>query len=825
MQVSLKWLNELVDLSNISVEQIAHELTMSGLEVEEIEEVKPKFTNIITAKIEKIDNHPNSDHLHLVTVNTGHEIKTVVCGAQNIAVGQIIPYASVGSKVLDRKTGEQFELTPATIRGVESQGMLCSDDELGVSDRNYQEEDGILVLNGIFPNVGIGVDVENVLGFEKDYIIHTAPTANRGDQMSVIGIARELSALFDRPLKTPELKDLPAIPAAFKVEIKDEDVCKYYSVSILKGINIKPSPDWMQKRIAASGMRAINNVVDITNYVMLEYGTPLHAFDYDKLNGYLCVRRANEGETLVTLDETERKLTNDTVVIATEKEPVCLGGVFGGFNSEIDNNSKNVALEAAYFTPKSNRKSARSVGYRSDACARYERGVDIEAVKLGAIRAVELLEKYADAKFEGFAETGNNKLEPTDITLRFAQIKRILGCEIEISKCLSILEKLGFSILGKNEAACKVRVPSFRADDVTREIDLIEEIARINGYDQITPTLPNRAGIADISQAEKTIDTIHNLMRASGLNELQTSSLIGEPLLKQFNITFDPDKAVYVENPASEDFTMLRQTLMASLLNCMKYNYDNGQKDFWGYEIGRSYLKISEPDEKFSGVKETLTLAGVITGNIQNSLWQQTGDVDFYTIKGIVDKILSELGLTRRIKIGIMADSALADSHKCLHPYKTAVLTLLGKQPQIIGYYGEIHPELKTKLKLNQNAYLFKLDLNAIIESVNETVVKYKKLPQFPEVQRDLAVIVPSETTWDELEKIIKKGITNNIFNGCEIFDVYEGEHVAEGFKSVAFRIKMQDANSTMTDDVIETQMANLRSVLKKNMPDLSFRE
>ena len=387
------------------------------------------------------------------------------------------------------------------------------------------------------------------------------------------------------------------------------------------------------------------------------------------------------------------------------------------------------------------------------------------------------------------------------------------------------MEKLGFEILGKNESACKVRVPSFRAGDVTRECDLIEEIARINGYDKITPTLPNRAGTAEISISEKVIGKIHNLMMGAGLNELQTSSLIGEPLLKQFGIPYDKEKAVFVNNPASEDYTMLRQTLIASMLNCMKYNYDNGQKDFWGYEVGRSYVKVAEADEKNSGVKETQTLAGVITGNVQNSLWQATGEVDFYTVKGIVDKVLEEFGLTRRIKFALLADSPLAESHKCLHPYKSAVLTMLGKKPEIIGYYGEIHPELKNKLKLNQNAYLFKLDLDMLISAVNESTVRYKKLPQFPEVQRDLAVIVPAATTWDELEKVIKKGVDNKVFNGCEVFDVYQGEHVTEGFKSVAFRIRLQDANSTMTDEAIEAQMANVRAVLKKNMADLSFRE
>ena len=824
MQISLNWLNELVDLSDLDVAQVAHELTMSGLEVEEVEEVRPKFTNIITAKIEKIDNHPNSDHLHLVTVNTGSGLKTVVCGAQNIEVGQVIPYASVGSKVLDRKTGEQFELTPAVIRGVESQGMLCSDDELGVADRNYQEEDGILILNRLFPNVGLGLNVENVLGFEKDYILHTAPTANRGDEMSVIGVARELSALFNRPMKF-EYASRETFPADFKVEIKDNDVCKYYSIGIIKDAVIKPSPEWMQKRLVSSGIRAINNIVDITNYVLLEYGTPLHAFDLDKLNGYLCVRRAEEGETLVTLDEVERKLTRDTVVIATEKEPVCLGGVFGGANSEIDENTKNIALEAAYFTPQSNRKSARSVGYRSDACARFERGIDIEAVKPGLLRAVELLEKYADAKFEGMVETGVNELEPVQITIRYPQVKRLLGCDIDPAKCLSILEKLGFKILGKNEIACKVEVPSFRANDVTRECDLIEEIARINGYDQITPTLPSRLATAEVSHAEKVISRVRHIMSGEGLNEIQTSSLIGEPLLKQFNVSFNKDKAIYVQNPASEDFTMLRQTLMASILQCLKYNYDNGQKDFWAYEIGRSYVKISEPDEKNPGVKETQILSGVITGNIQNSLWQNTGEVDFYTVKGIVDKILEDFNLTRRIKFELLADSEIAETHKCMHPYKSAVLTLLGKKPEIVGYYGEIHPELKNKMKLNQNAYVFKLDLDLFINAVNPGIPRFKKLPQYPEVQRDLAVIVPSETTWDDLAKVVKKGIDNKVFTGCEVFDVYQGEHVQEGFKSVAFRIKMQDENATMTDEAIETQMANLRSTLKKALPELSFRE
>ena len=826
MQVSINWLNELVDLSDIEVSQIAHELTMSGLEVEAVEEVQPSFTNIITVKIEKIDNHPNSDHLHLVTVNTGSGVKTVVCGAQNIAVGQIVPYASVGSKVLDRKTGEQFELTPAVIRGVESQGMLCSADELGVSERNYQQEDGILVLNRIFPDVQIGVDVKDVLGFEKDTVIDVAPTANRGDQMSVIGVARELSALFNKPLKLNPIectKDLTT--DKFKVEILDKDVCKYYSVGLLKNIKIKSSPDWMQKRLIASGIRAINNVVDITNYVMLEYGCPLHAFDADKLDGYLCVRRAKEGEKITTLDGVERDLTNDSVLIATQDKGVCLAGVFGGENSEIDDNTTSMVLEAAYFTPVSNRKSSRSVGYRSEASARFERGIDIEAVKPALMRAMQLLVQYADAEVIGVVEDGVNKLEPLEITLRYPQIKRILGCDIEAEKCDSILEKLGFEKLGGNPVAAKFSVPSFRAYDVTREIDLIEEISRINGFDKISPTLPPKSQLPEISLEEKVLKKVHQLMLSAGLTEIQTSSLIGKSLLDKFKIDYDDENAVKVANAASEEYSMLRQGLAASVLNCMKNNFDNGQKTFWAYEIGKTYIKVAPADEKNTGVKETRVLEGVITGEVQNSKWEVKTPTDFFYVKGIVENLLTELDVMRRIKIVPIEQTELAKTHNVLHPYRTGVLLLLGKKPQPIGYFGQLHPTVEDKLKLNQHAFLFKVDLTEIIGAVKESVPRFKHIPQYPEVRRDIAFIINEDVSFDDIQRVIKGAVKQNIFNGSEIFDVYQGEHVEEGFKSVAFRIKMQDENATLTDEIIEQQMQSVREKLQKTYAQISFRE
>ena len=721
---------------------------------------------------------------------------------------------------MDRKTGEQFELTPAVIRGVESQGMLCSDDELGVSGRNYQQEDGILILNNIFPDVKIGEDVKDVLGFEKDTVLDVAPTANRGDQMSILGVARELCALFNKPLKFNPIectKDLTT--DKFKVEISDKDVCKYYSLGLLKNIKIKPSPDWMQKRLEASGMRAINNVVDITNYVMLEYGCPMHAFDADKLDGYLCVRRAKEGEKLTTLDGVERDLTNESVLIATKDKGVCLAGVFGGENSEIDENSTSLALEAAYFTPVSNRKSSRSVGYRSEASARYERGIDIEAIKPALMRAMQLLTDYADAQVVGVVETGENKLPPIEITLRYPQIKRILGCEIEPEKCINILEKLGFKKLGGNDMAAKFLVPSFRANDVTREIDLIEEIARINGMDKITPTLPS------ITKEERVVSIINEMMLSSGLTEIQTSSLIGKSLLDKFKMTYDDENAVKVLHPASEEYSMLRQNMAVSVLNCMKNNFDNGQKTLWAYEIGKTYIKNGEADEKHTGVKETRVLEGILTGEIQNSKWEVKIPVSIYYVKGILENLFDELEVSRRIKYVSLDETDLVSKYNILHPYRTGVVILLGKKPLPIGYFGELHPTLVDKLKLNQKAYLFNLNLDELINAVKESVPRFKHIPQYPEVRRDIAFIINDDVTCADIEKVIKTSVKQNIFKGVEIFDIYQGEHIDAGFKSVAFRIKMQYDNATLTDEIIDAQMQSVREKLQKTYAQITFRE
>ena len=821
MQVSYEWLNEFVDLAGISPEEISHNLTMSGLEVEEIEYKKPAFTNIRTAKIVKIENHPNADKLHLVTLDIGGLEKRVVCGAQNIEVGQIIPYASVGSRVLDRKTGESFELTPAVIRGVESQGMLCSQDELGLT--GLQDEDGILILNRLYDNVELNLPLEKLMNLSDEIIFHVAPTANRGDEMSVIGIARELSALFNRKMKFKKLDFDYEELSDFKVEIKNDEICKFYSVGVLKNLKIKSSPDFIQRRIIASGMRPINNIVDITNYVMLEYGTPQHAFDYDKLNKYLCVRYAENSETIVTIDGVERKLVpNQSVVIASETKPVCIAGVFGGLNSEIDSNTKNIALEAAYFTSHTNRKSAHSVGYRSEASSRYERGVDIEMVLPALYRSIELLQKYADAEFVGIAKCGQDKLTPIEITLRNSEIKRILGIEIEQSRCIEILENLGFKLLGKNEIAAKFVVPSYRYNDVTREIDLIEEISRIEGFDKINPEIPNISQGADISFDTRTVKIINETMLAYGFDEIVTGSLVGKNLCKTYLQPLDESAAITVLNPHSEDYTTLRQWLMPSLLDVVKNNFDNGQKNFRLYEIGKTYIKKSQPTEDYSGALEIRKLSGCLFGSVENALYKKNID-DFYTLKGILESLFEKLNLSKRIVFSPLNEAEIS-AFEFLHPAQSATVSILGKNRESIGYIGKLHPVLSDKLKFNQPLYVFEINLEEVIAAMSPSVVKFKKIPVYGSVQRDIAFITDKNTTVEEVYKVIKKSADKNILKSVKVFDIYEGKGIDEGKKSLAFRVTLQDENKTLTDDIIQGEVNKIKSGLEKNIIGLILR-
>lgn len=823
MLVSIEWLSNLVDINGIEPEDIANALTMSGLEVEEIQYIKPKFSSVFTGKIIEIVPHPDAEKLQLATVDYGKGTQRVVCGASNIKVGQTIPFAIEGASVYSRKDGAEFILKKVKIRGQESSGMICSAAELCLEGPEFEPfSDGIVVFSDMDrfkdTTIDLGIPVESLLGIKVDVVLHTAPTANRGDLMCMRGIAREVSALFNRNIY-PETIDLGYNPdlseEKFDVSIFDHDTCKFYALGLVKDVKIKKSPDWIIRRLEASGMRSINNVVDITNYVMLEYGQPLHAFDYNKLpEKSLCVRRANDGETITTLDGTSRNLSAENVLIATPTTPVALAGVMGDQTSEVDNMTTSLALESAYFTPYTNRRSSRASGLRTEACARFERGVDIKFVKIALEKVLCLLKDLADAKVIGLFVTGNDEFEPLKVDLRFNQVKRILGIDIPKYKCIEILKNLGFKLIDQNADVAKFMVPSYRTQDVSREIDLIEEISRIYGYHEIIETIPKRTQLPCLPEEDILSKQIKLLLQGSGMNEIITSSLVGYPLLNWCSIPINENSTVKVTNPQSDEYTMLRQSMVPSLLQVIKLNIDRDIKDVWVFEIGKTYFITRQPSQKDPGVDEKLVLAGAISGDIGQGKWHTQNNVDFFYLKGILENLFDSLGLLKRLSFTPASDI------NYLHPARSAYIEVLGKQKQsgndkvpYLGLLGQLHPELINKCKFGQDVFIFEINLNNLLLCLPKVTAQYKKLAPFPTVVRDIAFIINDNISYQEIIKAIKK-YASPLLKNIEIFDVYMGEHIPDGKKSVAFHLTLQDVNATLTDKIVDDEVDKIKNGL-----------
>lgn len=821
MLVSLEWLNELVDIKDLKAEEIAEALTMSGLEVEEIEQIKPKFSKVFVGKILEVHPHPDASKIRLPIVDFGQGPQQVVCGAPNIQAGQYICFAVEGATVYSKKDDTTFKLKKAKIRGVESSGMICSAAELCLEGLEYKPfEEGVIILSEMERFKGqeleLGMPIEKLLDLPVDTVLHTAPTANRGDQMSMRGVANEVASIFNRPRKITSIEvEENSLNSSekFDVEIHDEDTCKYYAIGIVKELKIKPSPPWMAKRLESMGMRPINNIVDITNYVMLEYGQPLHAFDMDKLKEqYLSVRRAKEGEKIKTLDGMERNLVPDNVLIATKNSIVGLAGVMGDETSEVGDATKDLAIEAAYFTPATNRRNGRAVGLRTEASARFERGVDIKSVKLALKRTMQLMVELADAKTAGIFETGSDAQEPVIVELRLSQVKRILGIEIEKSKCIEILKNLDFVLKEESETSLKFEVPTYRTRDVYREIDLIEEISRIYGYDKIEETLPKTASIPEIPELDRLTNNIKSILMGKGLTEVVTSSLVGDPIHNWCNISYDDKTAVKVTNPQSVEYTMLRQKMAPSILQVVKYNFDHNIEDIWVFETGKTYAVTSEATHKEPGTTENVKLAGAIVGFNNSSLWQGTNNSDFYFVKGIVEDLFTYFNLHQRLTLSEASDIDY------MHPYRTAYIDILGKPKNIdqpLGFFGQLHPEIQAKCKIPKDVYLFEIDLQAVLKCIPKTTTRYKQVAAFPAVTRDIAFLIDDKINYADVNKTIKKA-ASNLLKDTDIFDIYKGEHVQEGQKSFAIRITLQDPKATLTDDVVEAEVKKVKAALEE---------
>lgn len=822
MKVSLNWLNEYVNLDGIDPAELAEQLTHAGLEVDGIETVGARFSGVTVAKILTVEQHPNADRLNLVTVDTGSGHNKVVCGAPNVRPDAVIAYANVGATVLNRKEGSSFKLSPVTIRGVESTGMICSLDELGLTEQYTADEDGIWILNQVLETPELGQPLQGALALESDTILDTAPTANRGDWMSMLGVARDVAALLDRPLKTPAVftGDLkPNAPMATSVALTDESVCSFYAGATLDGVRAKSSPAWMVKRLESAGVRAINLLVDITNYVMLEMGQPLHAFDLDYvLNGdaqaTIGVRRARHEEPLTTLDDEEYRLTDTAVVITRNDNAVALAGVMGGASTRILDETTEIFLEAAVFPSATTRKSAKSVGIRTESSARFERGVDRENCEAAFRRAIELYQEFAGATLVATrcAELGQ-PVQPLTIDLDPAQVEAVLAQPVSADETQSILTKLGFDVAKGSGELLVVTIPSFRRMDVSRPIDLVEEVARIKGYDATEPVLPVHTQTVMLSPRHQFLRRMHQVMRGAGLNEASTNSLIGPNLLTKTGFTHDETLQVAVTNSHSPEHTLMRQSLLPNLLEIAQLNVAQGQADVAMYELGRTYLKRGKTNHKATGVVEKLMLGGLITGSIGSNDWSERSRLatTFYDVKGVMERLMQSVGFDGDVEY----QPVEGDAHPHMHPGKTAVLVSHKKE---WGMVGQLNPLYQEKLKLKQPVFLFELDADQFYKWLKQTNALASAsvehvLSPYQAVTRDMAFLASKTVTHAELVSAVQDLNEKNIIT-FNVFDQYEGANIASDQRSLAYRLTLQSQEKTLTDSHIEDLVAKVKYAL-----------
>ncbi len=815
MRVSLEWLNEYVDIAGLSPEEIASSLTNSGLEVEAIEYTGPKFSGVVVAKVLSLAPHPNADKLRLVTVNLGTSQTQVVCGAPNVREGILIAFAQEGATVLSRKDNTLFKLGRAKIRGVESAGMVCSIDELGLESQFEKTEDGIWPLEGIATEAQLGQDLKQVLNLQGDVVLAVAPTANRGDQMSMQGVAREVAALFGRTLKFPLVGEPRAAGASgITIQLSDSNVCHYYAGAALSKVQIGPAPEWMTRRLLAAGVRSLSNVVDITNYVMLEMGQPLHAFDQGKLTeqGAIDVRRAKDGEKLTTLDDVERSLSTESVLITMNDRPVAMAGLMGGANTEVDDASTSLFLESAYFVPSAIRKSAKSVGLRSEASARFERGVDIETCRKAMLRAVELLQQHAGAELVAITESPLPVPEERTVLLHEARIEKVLGLSIPAETVVQVLEKLGFAAKATETGVFQVSIPSFRQEDVTREIDVIEEVIRIYGYDKVPYTLPQKTGSSVASLRARMVKQLGQSLRGQGLQEVMTTSLIGQNLLEKTGFSVNEAQLVSVLNSHSSDHTLMRQSLLPNIIEVAKFNQAQGNENVWIYELGRTYFKLGKANLKNSGVAERLGIGGLLTGSPVQGEWQRKEPADFYLLKGMLENLFAELKLSHLLTFAPVTDV------RYLHPGKSASI-LLGDKPKEIGVIGELHPEVRKTLKFRQPVYVFELNVEAIYKVLKQTrqVTRAVEISHFPAIKRDMAFLASNLLKHQEVLDVLKTA-DEPLLRHVELFDEYRSEQLGADKRSLAYRLTFQSTEATMTDADIDTRLNRLKDALSQKL-------
>lgn len=809
MRVSLRWLRELVS-TDLDAATLSDRLTMAGFEVEEIEDRRTWAEGVVVGHILACNPHPNAQKLQVCQVDVGQpEPCTIVCGAPNAAAGLYVPVALPGAYLAKI----DLKIRPAKLRGVMSYGMICSLAELGLA----KESAGIHTFS---EPVTVGTDVRPLLGLD-DVILHLTSTANRADALSMVGIAREVAALTGAPLKLPT----PAAPRAkkgrgkvpFTISVADPAACPAYRGILMSQIRVAPSPPWLQQRLAAAGIRPINNVVDITNYILLKWGQPLHAFDWDRLHAVgqttpltIGVRFARAGETLQTLDNQHRTLTAENLVITAGDVPVALAGVMGGQATEVHEGTQAIFLEAALFSSVAVRKSARAQGLRTEASARYERGVNPAELEAASNEAIALLEELAQGQLMGITLVDQRPPLERTLTLRLEQVHRLLGGVLtpddadteylSAETVEALLSALGFSLTRQPPTpeglvTWSVTVPPYRFRDIEREVDLIEEVARLYGYDRFEETLPPQAELGGLPLEMLLLRDIRAAFRGAGLTELMHYSWVKGTHPQQ----------VTVVNPLVAEFSCLRMDLITGLVQAFRYNQEQGNPPLNGFEIGRVFGQGEE------GLWESDRLGGIIGGDPWQGKWvrrsQQPQPLSWFEAKGILESVFQRFGLA------VEYQSDRRDER--LHPGRTAALSLNGEH---LGIFGQLHPQFAATLEIDTPVYVFELDLEVLLAPLvarfgHQT---FQPFSTYPASSRDLAFFAPADLTVAELSRTLWKaaGGRSSLLEAVELFDEYSGAGVPQGQRSLAFRLVYRAPDRTLTDAEVNELHQKLRETL-----------
>jgi phenylalanyl-tRNA synthetase beta chain len=809
MKVTLNWLKQYVDF-NWAPEELTERLTMLGLEVEGVQKISAAFEGIIVAQVITRDKHPNADKLSVCRVNDGNGERQIVCGAQNFKAGDKVPLILPGAS-LPMKPGdkEPFTIKVGKIRSVESHGMMCSHEELGIDPEaiGHKKEDGLLILR---EDAKVGQPFAEYLGGSgSDVVYDLEVTPNRPDLNSVIGIAREIAALTGNPLRIPELKTQNSklkTEELVAVRLEDAEACPRYTARVVKGVKVGPSPAWLRDTLEKVGIRSISNVVDVTNYVMLEVGQPLHAFDYHLIakgaNGQptIVVRRASAGEKFKTLDTQERTLTNEMLLIADETKGIALAGVMGGANTEINDATVDVLIESAYFKPTNIRRTSKQLGLRSESSYRFERGADVGISDWASQRAAQLILETAGGQLaEGVVDVYPSPAQPKELTLRFAHSKDLLGIGISHPDQVSHLNQLGLETVSQQPGEATFRVPSWRVD-LKREVDLIEEVGRLYGIDKIPSTPPRGAlGSNAFDSVYDQIAEARRILTGLGLNEAQGQTLIGKSEVRSQNA----EEIVALANPLSSDMDVLRPSLLPGLIHSLRHNVSHKNYDVALFEIGRVFKN------EIGQTKENRNLAIAITGQRLQNFWSggdRDAKFDAYDLKGLVEEFIEQFGL-RGMMFGKRAESTALF-------LESAAVTLGGKLP--LGELGQLLPVLAKKYDLRDAVFLAEFNLDLLLSKRNPAKA-FKALPQFPSSRRDVAMLVPEAVTHDAVLQAVKQAKAANL-ESVELFDVFRGTGIAEGQKSLAYAFTYRAADKTLTDADVNSAHEKILGALKTQL-------